>query len=73
MERYTTAFYAPMLSDWRNYETWLEAGGETATQRAGRMVKQLLNDYEPPPLDPAVKEELDAFVERRKRESADAA
>ena len=24
--RYRTAFHKPMLSDWRNYETWQEAG-----------------------------------------------
>ena len=24
--RYTSAFYAPFLSDWRNYEAWAEAG-----------------------------------------------
>ena len=24
--RYRTAFFAPMISDWRNYETWREAG-----------------------------------------------
>ena len=24
--RYRTAFFAPMISDWRNYETWQEAG-----------------------------------------------
>jgi trimethylamine--corrinoid protein Co-methyltransferase len=73
MDRYTSAFYAPMVSDWRNYESWLEAGGEDTTKRAAGIVRQLLNDYEPPALDPAVKEELDAFVERRKREHADAA
>ena len=25
-ERYRTAFYAPLVSDWRNYESWREAG-----------------------------------------------
>ena len=24
--RYKTAFYSPIISDWRNYETWEEAG-----------------------------------------------
>ena len=32
--RYTTAFYAPFLSDWRNYEAWAEAGAPTTEQRA---------------------------------------
>ena len=68
LERYETAFYAPMLSDWRNFETWREDGGRTATERANRIWKQLLEAYEPPPLDPAIDEELTAFVERRKAE-----
>ena len=68
MERYETAFYQPLLSDWRNYETWEEAGSPTATERATAIWKQLLKEYEQPPLDPAVAEELEAFVRRRKDE-----
>jgi trimethylamine--corrinoid protein Co-methyltransferase len=68
MERYETAFYQPMISDWRNYETWEEAGALTATERATAVWKQLLENYEQPPLDPAIAEELDAFVRRRKEE-----
>ncbi len=30
MERYETAFYAPMVSDWRNFETWRLAGAVEA-------------------------------------------
>ena len=37
-----TAFYAPMVSDWRNFETWQESGGLSATQRAHAIWKQLL-------------------------------
>ncbi|MEC9371714.1 MAG: trimethylamine methyltransferase family protein [Pseudomonadota bacterium] len=32
------------------------------------MWKQAINDYEQPPLDPAILEELEEYVERRKRE-----
>jgi trimethylamine---corrinoid protein Co-methyltransferase len=68
LERYETAFYAPILSDWRNFESWREAGSLTAEQRANAIWKQLLADYQQPPLDPAIDEALKAFVERRKRE-----
>jgi len=68
LERYETAFYAPILSDWRNFESWREAGSLTAEQRAHAIWKQLLSDYQQPPLDPAIDEALKAFVERRKRE-----
>lgn len=64
-ERYKTAFYAPILSDWRNYETWAEAGSPTAIDKANRVWKERLAGYEAPELDPARREELDAFVDRR--------
>ena len=51
-----------MLSDWRNYETWEEAGPELPS-KANRIWKELLAAYEPPPMDPAIAEELDAFVD----------
>ena len=50
LERYETAFYRPILSDWRNFETWSEDGARTATERANRVWKQLLAE-QPPPLD----------------------
>jgi trimethylamine--corrinoid protein Co-methyltransferase len=68
LARYESAFYAPILSDWRNFETWQEAGSPDATKRANALYKRLLKDYTPPPLDPAVAEELAAFVARRKAE-----
>ncbi len=68
LERYETAFYQPILSDWRNFESWEEAGSLSATERANRIFKQVLADFEPPPLDPAVAEELTAFVEKRREE-----
>ncbi len=66
--RYKTAFYSPILSDWRNYESWNEAGSPTAMERANRVWKERLASYEEPYMDPAIREELDAFVERRKAE-----
>ncbi|MFS4583659.1 trimethylamine methyltransferase family protein [Phaeobacter sp. C3_T13_0] len=70
LARYETAFYNPILSDWRNYETWRDDGGKTATERANAIWKQLLLEYEKPPIDPAVEEELEAYVARRKQEIA---
>ena len=68
LERYESAFYRPLLSDWRNFETWSEAGSVDATWRANAMFKEVLRSYEAPPLDEAIREELRAFVSKRKEE-----
>jgi len=70
LERFETAFYSPLLSDWRNFETWQETGALDGTRRANAIWKELLRGYEEPPMDPAVREELRAFVGRRKAEIA---
>lgn len=70
LDRYENAFYSPLLSDWRNFESWQESGGPSATQNANRIWKQLLNDYEEPAIDASTVDELDAFVAHRKEEIA---
>jgi trimethylamine--corrinoid protein Co-methyltransferase len=65
LARYESAFYRPLLSDWSNFENWTDAGARNATQRATDIWKKMLADYVPPPLDPAVKEAIDAYVARR--------
>ena len=70
LERYETAFYRPIVSDWRNHETWAEDGARTATERANGIWKQLLAEFKPPPIDPARAEAIDDFIARRKRELA---
>ncbi|MGV8938040.1 MAG: trimethylamine methyltransferase family protein [Allorhizobium sp.] len=68
LARYEAAFYSPILSDWRNFETWDEAGRPTTYDHANRVFKETLAKYQRPPLDPAIEEELDAFVAVRKAE-----
>jgi trimethylamine--corrinoid protein Co-methyltransferase len=68
LARYESAFYAPILSDWRNFETWREAGALDTAKRANAIWKQVLAEFQPPPLDPAIDEALKAFVARRKEQ-----
>ncbi|HEV2285202.1 MAG TPA: trimethylamine methyltransferase family protein [Steroidobacteraceae bacterium] len=70
LARYESAFYRPLLSDWSNFENWRDAGSRNATERATGIWKKLLAEYTPPPLDPAVREAVAAYVERRTRELA---
>lgn len=66
--RYATAFHQPFVSDWRNYEAWEAAGGVWTAERAHRIYKDIIASFEEPPMDPAIREELQAFVARRKAE-----
>jgi trimethylamine--corrinoid protein Co-methyltransferase len=70
LERYENAFYQPLLSDWRNFETWRDDGEKTATQRANEIWKKLLREYEKPPIDAAIEEQLQAYMANRKEEIA---
>ncbi len=64
-ERYTTEHFQPMVSDWRNYESWDEGGRVEAHQRAEKLARQLIDAHEEPPMDPARRGQLDDFVARR--------
>ena len=68
LERYETAFYSPFISDWSNFEAWQEAGSIRTPERANKLWKQILNEFEAPPMDDAIREELEAFVELRKEQ-----
>jgi len=68
MQRYRDAFYTPLVSDWRNFGAWAEAGAKTATERAAAVWRGTLAAFQPPAMEPAVQEALTAFVERRRRE-----
>ena len=68
LERYSTAFYQPLLSNWQNFEAWQEAGGLDATQRATRLWKKALEEYREPTMDPARREELEAYLAKRREE-----
>ena len=68
IERYKDAFYAPVVSDWSNFESWRERGSIDTAQRANKLFKKLLSDYQQPELDPAIREHLDEYVIRRKPE-----
>ena len=67
LARYRDAFYQPLISNWDNYDTWVERGSPNAEQAANRTWKELLKDYRQPPLDPGIDAALAEYVARRKR------
>lgn len=67
-DRYTTAFYQPFVSDWRNFEAFEAAGGAWTAERAHHLAKDILSHFEVPTMDGDAREALRAFVIKRKEE-----
>ena len=68
---YKTAFFESELGDTASFENWVDAGQKDAIQRANIYWKESLRRYEPPPLDIAIDEELQAFMAQRKQNMPD--
>jgi trimethylamine--corrinoid protein Co-methyltransferase len=71
MERFRTCFYRPLLSSSDNFERWTRNGGKDTSERAGDLWRKTLEEYEEPPLDDAIREELEEYVVRRRAELGD--
>ena len=71
LERYSTAFYQPLISDWRNFPSWEAAGSPKAEEKANGLWKQALAEHVSPYLDPARLEAIDAFVAKRTEEGGE--
>ena len=72
LERYSTAFYQPLISDWRNFPQWQASGSAHSGERkANALWKQALAEYVEPPLAPEIAEEIDAFMARRSEEGGE--
>ena len=72
MANYKTAFYESALSDSENVENWEECGSKDMEHRAYERWNAMLKTYETPPMEPSMREELQAYVDRRKSELPDA-
>ena len=69
---FLTALFRPEAADNSSYEQWAEAGAQDAATRANALWKAHLEAYEDPGLDPAIDEELQAYIAARKAEVPDA-
>ena len=71
LERFRECFYRPLLSSTENYERWNRKGGLDAAARASEIWRTTLEEYEQPPLDDALREQLEEYVTRRRAELGD--
>lgn len=69
---FKTAFWRSGLLDYKPFETWAEEGARDTQMLATARVKQMLADYQAPPLDEGVAEGLRTFVAKRKAAEPDA-
>ena len=71
LSNFESAFYRSTIADNNSFEQWSAEGSLDAAQRANAVWKQMLKDYEPPALDPAIDEALLDFMAREKASFAD--
>ncbi|MEL6887469.1 MAG: trimethylamine methyltransferase family protein [Pseudomonadota bacterium] len=68
---FKSAFWKSDLLDYKPFETWEDEGARDTVELARVRVERLLNDYQPPAMDTAVREALDAYVAQRKAAEPD--
>lgn len=65
MERYQTAFYAPLVSDLSNHGQWVESGSPSAEQRATSIWQSVLAGFTPPAVCESVEDRIAPFIATR--------
>jgi len=66
LANFETAFWRSQVADANSFEQWDLEGSRDAAQRANALWKKTLADYQPPPIDDAVDQDLREWIERRK-------
>lgn len=69
---FETAFYRSNVADNNSVEQWEAEGRLDAAQRANKIWKKMLADYEAPAIDPGIDEALRDYIDRKKASMPDA-
>jgi trimethylamine---corrinoid protein Co-methyltransferase len=69
---FKSAFWRSEILDYKPFETWEDEGARDTVGLARTRVTKMLGDYQPPAIDIATVEALQAFVDRRKAGMPDA-
>jgi trimethylamine--corrinoid protein Co-methyltransferase len=65
---FETAFYRSPLADNKSFEQWSDEGAVWHQDRAAKLWRQMLKDYEMPPMDEATDEALLTYMAKRREE-----
>ena len=68
LKHFREAFIAPEMLDYLSHEQWKARGEKSMDQRCREKAAEILATHEPPPIDPALKKSVDAFVAKRQAE-----
>jgi trimethylamine--corrinoid protein Co-methyltransferase len=63
---FETAFYRSSIADNNSYEQWEAEGRQDAAQRANKLWKRMLQEYEAPEIDAGIHESIQAFIATKK-------
>ena len=69
---FETAFFASTVADNNSFEQWEVEGCLRNEQRANKIARTWLENYQAPPLDPEIDAKLKAFIEAKKESMPDA-
>jgi trimethylamine--corrinoid protein Co-methyltransferase len=71
LANFETAFWRSSTADSNSFEQWDSEGAKDVATRAHERWRQMLADYEPPPLDDEIDHELQGWIEERNGTSPD--
>jgi trimethylamine---corrinoid protein Co-methyltransferase len=66
LANFETAFFRSSIADNNSFEQWESEGSADSITRANAIWKKMLADYEAPPIDEAVDEELRSWIDAKK-------
>jgi trimethylamine--corrinoid protein Co-methyltransferase len=68
---FETAFYRSTIADNNSFEQWQAEGSLDAERRANAIWKHMLEEYQPPDIDPSIDAALTEFIEKKKSSMPD--
>ena len=68
LKHFREAFIAPEMLDYLSNEQWKAKGSQSMDQRCRKKAAEILAEFQPPPIDLALRDALEDFMARRKSE-----